>query len=181
MGRPQAEMHKRQVVPRFWRNEDLADLEHNSKIKNLRLTMIGLWGASDEAGIFEWRPRRLAAQLYPYYEEDRKSVEIAMESMVSNGFLLKVECDGEFFGVWPHWGSHNDFREQTTAYFRVVEAAREQFPTLFPGIKARKSRLKPAEVEVEVEVEVKSIDRLSSSNSSEEELTVEKAFAADHE
>jgi hypothetical protein len=116
MARPRVAMGTRQVVPRFWDNEELAELEHSSQLPKLRLTMIGLWAASDALGRFELRPRMLASKIYPYHEEDRAMIEPALDLFVSAGFLLKYEVDGKCYGAWPHWSEHNDFRKGTSEY-----------------------------------------------------------------
>lgn len=116
MARPKVGMCTRQVTARFWDNEELAELEHSSNQPKLRLTMIGLWAASDAAGRFEWRPRMLAPKIYPFFPEDQAIVEPCMNLFVEHGYLLKYEVDGKWYGAWPHWSEHNDFREAKSVY-----------------------------------------------------------------
>ena len=106
MPKPKFSVNKRMVTSRFWNNWKLADLERESGIRNLRLTMIGLWAVADETGIFEWEPRTLAGLIYPYSPEDQQAVEPAMEAFVHHEeqFLVKAEVNGKAYGVWPHWG-----------------------------------------------------------------------------
>jgi hypothetical protein len=81
--------------------------------------MIGLWATADEAGIFEWEPRRLAVKIYPYNVEDQRAVEPAMNAFVGAGFLKKLEVGSSRYGVWPNWGAHNDFRKTNSRYPEV--------------------------------------------------------------
>lgn len=125
MGRPRLAMGTRQVVPRFWDNEDLADLAHGKVVgsnygvlitPDIRLTMIGLWAAADATGRFEWRPRTIAPKIYPHDADDQATVERVMELFVEHGYLHKYEADGKEYGSWPHWGEHNDFRKKNSQY-----------------------------------------------------------------
>lgn len=117
MARPRLAMGTRQVVPRFWDHEELADLAVASGVApDIRLTMIGLWAASDALGRFEWRPKMLAAKIYPYNSGHQATVEPAMNLFVQHGYLLKYDSDGKWYGAWPHWGEHNDFRKGVSEY-----------------------------------------------------------------
>ena len=149
MAKPGIRMSTRQVTPRFWENLELADLERDSGIRTLRLTMIGLWAAADEAGIFEWEPRRLAGKIYPYNPEDQLSVAPALEKMLEAGFVKKVEVANHWYGYWPHWGEHNKFRRSESRYpeaAAILGYPREGQDTPHSG------RDTPFEVEVEEEV-----------------------------
>jgi hypothetical protein len=64
MAKPNFKLSKRMVSARFWTNPELSRLAKQSKIPNLKLTMIGLWAFSDEAGIFEWQPDIAAGMIY---------------------------------------------------------------------------------------------------------------------
>jgi hypothetical protein len=122
MAKPNFRMNTRMVAARFWGNEDLAELAIQSKIPNLKLTMIGLWAFADEAGIFEWKPRVAASFIYPLEPENQTHVESAMNAFVESGFLKKIEVGGSWYGSWPNWGEHNSFRKNDSRY-PVVAAA----------------------------------------------------------
>ena len=153
MAKPNFRMNTRMVTARFWGNEDLAELAIQSKIPNLKLTMIGLWAFADEAGIFEWKPRVAASFIYPLEPENQTHVESAMNAFVESGFLKKIEVGGSWYGSWPNWGDHNSFRKNDSRYPAVAVALGypvEGAPTPEePSIPLKK----PLEVEGEVEGE----------------------------
>jgi hypothetical protein len=107
MARPPAVMRMRVLKPDFFKNDKLADLEHETGIHQFRLNVLGLFGVADDHGRFEWKPRRIAAEIHPYYERDRESVEPTMEKLVEVGRLQKYEVKGEWYGQFPHWDRHN--------------------------------------------------------------------------
>lgn len=160
MTKPKFSISKRMVSSRFWNNWQLADLERESGIRNLRLTMIGLWAVADESGIFEWEPRTLAGLIYPYNSDDQKTVAPAMEAFAhhEDPLLLKVEVNGKAYGVWPNWGEHNDFRENKSRYPEVLAVVRgEPSDTLINPREGTSTLESPSEREVESEVEVESM------------------------
>jgi hypothetical protein len=110
MAKPKLLLSKRMISPRLIQNWELAELERESGIKNLVFTMVRLWLVADEVGIFEWQPRILAPMIYPYSSEDQSFVEPAMNAMVPK-FLRKIMVEEEWYGYWPNWGEHNDFRD----------------------------------------------------------------------
>jgi len=151
MAKPNFKLSKRMVSARFWTNPDLSRLAKQSKVPNLKLTMIGLWAFSDEAGIFEWQPDIAAGMIYGLdTDAEREAVEPAMNAMLEAGFLKKIEVNGHWYGAWPHWGEHNDFRNNSSRYPEVSDALgypRKGAPTL-------KSPQRPSEAELEAEGEV---------------------------
>ena len=50
----------RSIKPQFWVDEDLAHLPPYA-----RLLYIALWNFADDGGVFEYRPERLCAQIFP--------------------------------------------------------------------------------------------------------------------
>src|SRR5207249_3820803 len=104
------------VSARFWSNDELAELAEKSQVPDLELAMIGLWAFADETGIFEWKPRVAAGLLYPTRPSKQANVEPAMNVMVEAGFLKKIQVGQDWFGYWPNWGEHNDFRNNTSRY-----------------------------------------------------------------
>lgn len=159
MAKPKFLLSKRMVSSRFWTNPDLADLERESGIRNLRLTMIGLWAVADEAGIFEWEPRTLAGLIYPYNSDDQATIFPALDAFVEHKFLLKVEVQGKFYGVWPNWGEHNDFRDNKSRYPEVLATLAKPSGTLRHPPKGTDTLKSPLEVEVEVEAEASTISK----------------------
>lgn len=51
----------RSIKPQFWLDENLGTLPRDA-----RLLYIGLWNIADDTGVFEWRPAKIKAQLFPY-------------------------------------------------------------------------------------------------------------------
>jgi hypothetical protein len=150
MAKPNFKLSKRMVSARFWTNPELSRLAKQSKIPNLKLTMIGLWAFSDEAGIFEWQPDIAAGMIYGLdTDAERETVEPAMNAMVEAGFLKKIEVNGHWYGAWPHWGEHNDFRNNSSRYPEVADAL--GYPR--KGGSTLNSPQRPSEVEGEVEGE----------------------------
>jgi hypothetical protein len=148
MAKQQIRMGTRQVTARFWDNQDLAELEDSSGFPKLRLTMIGLWATADASGRFEWKPKILAAKIFPVQPQDQINVPAIMELFVEKAFLLKYEVDGKWYGAWPHWAAHNDFRKSDGHY---------PPPPGFvdPGKPQKPPSKAEAETETEKEVEVK--------------------------
>jgi hypothetical protein len=154
VAKPNFKLSKRMVSARFWTNPELAKLAKQSKIPNLKLTMIGLWSFADEAGIFEWQPDIVAAMIYTLdTEEDRASVEPAMNAMVEAGFLKKIQVGKDWYGCWPNWGEHNSFRKNDSRYPEVAAAL--NYPHEGSSTLKKPRTASEAELETELEVEVK--------------------------
>ena len=96
----------RTVKPEFYLHEGLFDLETETGIP-IRLAFSGLWTQCDRAGRFEWRPRRLKANILPYDDVDFSRV---LDALLSRGFIVKYACptvtNGRIFGVIPTWPAH---------------------------------------------------------------------------
>jgi hypothetical protein len=88
----------RNIKPGFFKNEDLADLDHQT-----RLLFIGLWTIADRDGRFENRPRKIKAELFPYESVD---VEVCINRLCSKQFLSMYEVGGEQFIEVVNWSKH---------------------------------------------------------------------------
>lgn len=90
----------RYLKPGFFSDEDLADCSPWA-----RLLFAGLWGIADKNGRLEDRPRRIAAQVFPY---DRGvDVEACLLELQEHGSLiLRYEVDGERYICIPGWYKH---------------------------------------------------------------------------
>lgn len=75
----------RNIKPSIMDNEELADLQMSS-----RLLFIYLWMLADREGRLEDRPRRIAAQAFPYDREE--DVEGLLEGLERAGFLHRYEA-----------------------------------------------------------------------------------------
>src|ERR1035441_1599266 len=99
MARPPAVMRMRVLKPDFFKNDKLADLGHQTGIHQFRLNVLGLFGVADDHGRFEWKPRRIAAEIHPYYERDRESVEPTMEKLVEVGDRKSTRLNSSHLGI----------------------------------------------------------------------------------
>lgn len=101
-------MRSRIIHPEAFRHEALADLEQKSKMP-LRWYYAGLWCVADREGRFEWRPRRLRAEIAPYDSHDFEKV---LEFLASGGFIVRYEVDGEVFGLIPRFARWQRFHQR---------------------------------------------------------------------
>lgn len=76
----------RNLKPGFFKNEELADGG-----PYVQLLFAGLWTLADRKGRLEDRPRRIKAEVLPYYEGD---IDPFIEKLASAGFILRYERDG---------------------------------------------------------------------------------------
>ena len=88
----------RNIKPGFFKNEVLAEMPFV-----YRVLFIGLWTHADREGRFEYRPRRIKAELFPY---DELSVEDGIAALVDGGFLHVYEAAGKEFVQIVNWGKH---------------------------------------------------------------------------
>lgn len=92
----------RTIKPEFFRHEGLYEAEINYKLP-LRISFAGLWTACDREGRFKWKPRALKLDVLPYDELDFSRV---LDALLTCGFIVKYEKDGEDFGCIPSWHTH---------------------------------------------------------------------------
>ena len=71
----------RLLKPGFFRNERLCELPHAT-----RLLFAGLWGLADREGRLEDRPKRIAADVFPYETLD---VEGMLDALAATGFIVR--------------------------------------------------------------------------------------------
>jgi len=92
----------RTIKPQFWLDEDLAKLPRDA-----RLLYIGLWNLCDDYGVFEYRPARIRAQLFPY-EADIPDDDIKkwLELIEGIGNIVRFTNEGNEFGYLPSFLKH---------------------------------------------------------------------------
>jgi hypothetical protein len=90
----------RNIKPGFYKNEVLGELPFE-----FRLLFIGLWTHADREGRFEYRPRRIKAELFPY---DSIDVEDGIAALADGGFLLVYEVNGEQYVQIKNWAKHQN-------------------------------------------------------------------------
>jgi len=78
-------MRSRNIKPGFFKNEDLAELGPYHQ-----LIFVGLWQLADRDGKLEDRPKRIKAEVFPYYEP-KPSVETLLQHLVQGGFLSRYK------------------------------------------------------------------------------------------
>jgi len=77
----------RSLKPGFFKNEDLSDLGPCAQ-----LLFAGLWTLADKKGRLDDRPRRIKAELFPFYEAD---VDDLLSALSDAGFIQRYERDGD--------------------------------------------------------------------------------------
>ena len=79
----------RQVKPAFWTDKVMAGLP-----KSARLTYIGLWMLSDDAGWIEWDIDTAGAELFPYESVKRRLRELTsdLEALMAAGRVVRHDC-----------------------------------------------------------------------------------------
>ncbi|MEM5872110.1 MAG: hypothetical protein QW051_04520 [Candidatus Aenigmatarchaeota archaeon] len=91
-------MRARNIKPGFFKNEDLAELPPLA-----RLLYAGLWCYADREGKFEWRPKRIKAEILPY---DNCDITKLLMSLHSKKFIYKYVVNGEEYGIIPKFNKH---------------------------------------------------------------------------
>ena len=76
----------RNLKPGFFKNEDLADLGPEAQ-----LLFSGLWTLADRKGRLEDRPRRIKAELFPFYEV---GVGALLEGLSAKLFIVRYQVGG---------------------------------------------------------------------------------------
>ena len=82
-------MRIRQIKPAFWTDKVMAGLP-----KSARLTYIGLWMLSDDAGWIEWDIDTAGAELFPYESVKRRLRELTadLEALMAAGRVIRHDC-----------------------------------------------------------------------------------------
>ena len=91
-------MRTRNLKPGFFKNEDLAELPFGA-----RILFEGLWCFSDREGRFEWRPKKIKAEIFPY---DNVKIEALLKTLLEKKFILHYSVDGVQYGYIPTFLEH---------------------------------------------------------------------------
>lgn len=94
----------RTVKPELFKHEDLYEAEAEYQLP-LRLAFIALFTCCDREGRFRWRPRRLKLDIFPY---DNIDISRVLDALVTRGFIVKYEKNGEVYGCIPSWSRHQN-------------------------------------------------------------------------
>lgn len=93
-------MRARNIKPGFFKNEYLAELDPIE-----RLLFVGLWCFADKEGRFEWRPKKIKAEIFPY---DNMDIEASLNVITSNGFIIKYSVEGVEYGEIVNFKKHQN-------------------------------------------------------------------------
>jgi len=91
-------MRARNIKPGFFENEEIAELEYVE-----RLLFIGLWCYADREGLFEIRPKRIKAVVFPYDNCDVEPMIVALEKA---GLISIYTVGGEKYGMVLNFKKH---------------------------------------------------------------------------
>ena len=91
-------MRSRNIKPGFFKNEELAALDPLA-----RILFCGLWCLADKEGRFEWRPKRIKAEILPYDDCD---IDKLLMSLNYKKFICIYLKDNDKFGFIPKFKEH---------------------------------------------------------------------------
>ena len=99
-------MRARNIKPGFFKNEYLAELDPLT-----RILFIGLWCFADKEGRFEWRPKKIKAEILPY---DNGEVTVMLQELHGQGFVKRYRAGenkeydiGEVVNFKKHQSPHH--------------------------------------------------------------------------
>jgi hypothetical protein len=81
-------MRARNLKPGFFKNEYLAELGPYAQ-----LIFQGLWCLADREGKLENRPKRIKAEIFPYYEP-QPNVQTLLNKLEEAGFIIRYSANG---------------------------------------------------------------------------------------
>lgn len=91
--------HIRTVKPEFFEHEGVNELSLAGA-----LGWIGIWSCSDKHGRFEWRPKVLKRDIFPY--RDDVNFDAILAELLNAGFVEKYSVEGVDYGWTPTWKKH---------------------------------------------------------------------------
>ena len=96
-------MRIRQVKPKYWRDERLADLSDT-----VRLVYIALWMEADDAGWFRENAAEIAAEVFPFSARAsrEKKVTTSLDALRLHGRIVSHPCGHAFI---PKMTEHQRF------------------------------------------------------------------------
>jgi hypothetical protein len=92
-------MRARNIKAEFFINEELAELSYEC-----RLLYIGLWCYADREGRFEWRPKRIKAEIFPY--DNKVVIEALLLALTDHGLVITYHDDGKTYAYIPTFKKH---------------------------------------------------------------------------
>jgi len=115
----------RYIKPQFWLDEDLATVPRDT-----RLLYIGLWNLCDDYGVFEWRPGKIKAQLFPY-DSDISQADILtwLTSLQNIGNITFFENhNGKAYGFIPTFKEHQPIKKPSQWRYPSMEGCSSREP-----------------------------------------------------
>ncbi len=97
-------MRSRVVKPGFFLNEELTTIPAYG-----RLLFLGLWMIADREGRFEWRPKKMKAELFPY--ESGVKIEPLLEILLGKKFIRRYSANGLDVGDIPNFTKHQSIHK----------------------------------------------------------------------
>lgn len=103
----------RTIKPQFWLDENLGKIPRDA-----RLLYIGLWNLADDTGVFQWRPARIKAQLFPY-DADLTPEDITawLDLLVEAGDVIHYSYGNEDFGYIKSFLEHQTIKKPSQYTF----------------------------------------------------------------
>lgn len=90
----------RLIRPEFFGDELMADLSIET-----RFVYIGMWTLTDDAGFFDWKPRQIAAEIFPYDTAGRDAmIATAIVDLLAARRIRHESCNDH--GVIPTIPDH---------------------------------------------------------------------------
>lgn len=99
------------IDPKFWSNDQLADLPPVD-----RLIFIGLWQIADREGRFEWRPSRIKAELFPIHTKINFEIELeaSLARLVESKVIQRYASGSLEVGLICNFKKHQKVHERET-------------------------------------------------------------------
>lgn len=91
-------MRARNIKPGFFKCCELAEIDFAS-----RLLFIGLWCYADREGRFEWKPKKIKAEIFPY---DNVNVDKLLCNLMSLHFITRNDSVGYVENFKKHQSPH---------------------------------------------------------------------------
>lgn len=91
----------RNIKPGFFKNEELADLGAEAMV-----LFAGLWTIADREGRLEDRPKRIRAEVLPYWP--KVNIDALLQSLADSGFILRYTIGDERYIAIPKWSLHQN-------------------------------------------------------------------------
>ena len=115
-------MRARNLKPGFFKNEELSNLPFEA-----RLLFQGLWCLADREGRFEWRPKRIRAEIFPY---DNVDIEDLLCKLRSCNVITCYDIDGTEYGLVVNFKQHQNPHNHEAASKIPAPKCEEKKPSI---------------------------------------------------